>query len=65
MIKFYGDSLDSIIERARKIHEWELAEIKHQSHFIPYGVDWRTYFDHYPFDYLFSIGASNISINSS
>lgn len=38
-----------------KMYEWELSEIKHQSHFIPYGVDWKQYFDVYPYDYLFDL----------
>ena len=42
-----------LFERRRKLFEWELAEIKHDKYFIPYGVDWRDYFDHYPFDHLF------------
>ena len=36
-----------------KLREWRFAELKHDTHFIPYGIDWRRYYDFYPCDYLF------------
>ena len=53
--KDFVNKLREIYTHEYKLHEWELAEIKHQSHFIPYGVDWKSYFDCYPFNYLFSM----------